>query len=170
VSTVSRRILPLALVVLFLSLSACGYELVREHGISEGQVISVSIPVFKNKSYEPQVPGFFTEAFARELASSGLVDLNRSPSDGVLQGTIVSVTTTPSALSGSGLAVEKTVTVNTGLMLTKPDGNVRSWAFTDSEAYQVQDINLEDFNKRAALQRIAARMARRFHSQLVANR
>jgi len=163
-----KRFSLLALFVLLLS--GCGYELVRDRGISEGEVISLTVPVFQNRTYEPQVPRFFTEAFSRELAAAGLVELNRTPSDGVLQGTINSLMAAPSSLSGSGLAVEKVVSVNTSLTLTKPDGTTRIWAFSDSEAYQTGDINLEDFNKRAALQRIAARTARRFHSQLVANR
>lgn len=166
-----KRILPLVLVVLFSSfLPGCGYELVRDRGIAGGEVVSLSVPVFKNRTFEPQVPAFFTQAFSRELAAGGLVDLNDKGSDGVLQGTINSVTSTPSSLTGTGLAVEKVVTVHTALTLTKPDGTTRTWTFADAEAYQASDINLEDFNKRAALQRIAARIARRFHSQLIANR
>jgi len=160
----------IALVLLVLLQAGCGYELVRDRSISGGEVVSVSLPVFKNRSLEPQVPAFFTDAFSRELAASGLVEINKPGSDGILQGTINSIMSAPSSLTSSGLAVEKVVTVNVGLTLAKPTGIVRSWAFGDSEAYSVSDINLEDFNKKAALQRIAARMARRFHSQLVADR
>jgi hypothetical protein len=44
---------------------------------------------------------------------------------------------------------------------------VKTWTFGDAEVYDASIINLEDFNKRAALQRIAGRMARRFHAQLL---
>lgn len=160
----------LTLVASLVFLTACGYELVRDRGISSGgDIESVSLPVFKNRSLEPQVPGFFTDAFSHELAASGLVVINKAASDAVLQGTINSVAATPSSLNSSGLAVEKVVTVGISLTLTKPTGVTQSWSFTDAEAYAVNDINLEDFNKRAALQRIAARMARRFHSLLVAS-
>ncbi len=157
------------LALLFSLLPGCGYELVRDRGISGGEVVPISVPVFKNRTYEPQVPAFFTQAFSRELVVGGLVDLNGNGSDGVLQGTINSVTSAPSSMSGAGVAIEKVVTVSIGLMLTKPDGATRTWAFSDSEAYQASDINLENYNKRAALQRIAARIARRFHSQLIAS-
>jgi outer membrane lipopolysaccharide assembly protein LptE/RlpB len=169
-STVNRFGLLLVTPVLLLLLSACGYELVRDRGIAGGEVISVSVPVFKNRSFEPRVPEFFTEAFSRQLASGGLVDINRTGSDAVLQGTIDSVVASTSSLSGTGVALEKMVTARITLVLTKPEGNVRTWTFTDSEAYQANDINLEDFNKRAALQRIASRIARRFHAQLVSHR
>jgi outer membrane lipopolysaccharide assembly protein LptE/RlpB len=160
----------LALVASFAFLVACGYEMVRDRGLSGGEIVSVSLPVFKNRSLEPQVPAFFTEAFSHELAASGLVQINRPVSDAVLQGTINSVVATISSKSSTGLAVEKVVTVAISLSLTKPTGVARSWSYSDSEAYAVNDINLEDFNKRAALQRIAARIARRFHAQLVATR
>ncbi len=156
------------LIASVLTLYTCGYELVRDRGISDGQIMSVTVPVFKNKSLEPQVPAFFTDAFSRELMAGGLVDVNKEGSDATLQGTINTVVTSPSSLTTAGLAVEKVVTVATSLTLTEPGGKVRSWAFSDSEAYTANDINLEDFNKRAALQRIAARIARRFHSQLIA--
>ncbi len=158
-----------ALLICFLLLHSCGYELVRERGILGGEVTSLSLPVFKNRSFEPQVPALFTEAFSRELATSGIIRINAAGSDSILQGTVTTVATGPSSLSGQGLAVEKTVTVGVSLVLTRQGNVVKTWAFSDSEAYAANDINQEDFNKRQALQRIAARIARRFHVQLLAS-
>ena len=164
-----RRLLSAALLVCFaLLISGCGYELVREKGIYGGEIVSLNIPVFKNRSFEPQVPGFFTDAFSMELAASGLVQINTAGADATLQGTIASVTTGPGALSAAGQSVQKTVTAIVSLTLTKEDKVVKTWTFADAEVYDATSINLEDFNRRAALQRIAARMARRFHSQLFA--
>ncbi len=168
--SIACRIRLFVLIVPFLVLSGCGYELVRDRGLSGGDIVSVNVPVFKNRSFEPQVPAFFTEAFSRELTAGGAVDINKPGADGTLQGTISSVITAPSALTGTGLTVEKVVTVSVSLTLTKPGGTVRTWALSDSETYAANDINLEDFNKRAALQRIAARIARRFHAQLISAR
>jgi outer membrane lipopolysaccharide assembly protein LptE/RlpB len=165
-----NRLGGLLLLTTVLFLSGCGYELVRDRGISGGEILSVSVPVFKNRTFEPQMPEFFTQAFSHELAAGGLVDINRSGSDAVLQGTITSLVAAPSSLSGSGIALEKVVAVGVLLTLTTPGGTVKTWTFSDSEAYRANDINLEDFNKRAALRRIAGRIARRFHAQLVANR
>lgn len=153
----------------FLVLHACGYELVRERGIYGGDIISLELPMFKNRSYEPQVPGIFTDAFSRELASGGLFDLNRPGADSTLQGTINSVVAAPSSLSGRGLALEKIVTMNVTLVLSRQGNIIRNWTFVDSEPYRVDDINLEDFNKRQAMQRIAGRMSRRFQAQLLGN-
>jgi outer membrane lipopolysaccharide assembly protein LptE/RlpB len=163
-----RKLKLLPLLVCLVLLSACGYELIKEKGIYGGAITSLSIPVFKNRSFEPQAPGFFTEAFSLELAASGLFEINKAGSDASLQGTITSITATPASLGSSGLAVQKIVTAMVNLTLTKQGNVVKTWTFSDAEVYDVPDVNLEDFNKRAALQRIAARIARRFRSQLVA--
>jgi hypothetical protein len=48
-------------------------------------------------------------------------------------------------------------------VLSKKTGaQVKRWTLTDSEAYAVDTINLEEYNRKEALGRIAARMARRF--------
>ncbi len=164
-----KRTVLFALLAAFLLLDGCGYELVRERGVFGGEVVALNVPVFQNKSYEPQVPGFFTDAFSRELAASGLFDLNRPGTDATLQGTINSVVSAPSSLSSRGLALEKVVTMNIGLVLYRQGNPIKNWVYTDSEPYRVDDINLEDFNKRQAMQRIAARVSRRFHAQLMGN-
>ncbi len=58
----------LALLFLFLILASCGYTIVREKGIFQGEVVSLDVPVFKNQTLEPQVSQFFTEAFTGSLS------------------------------------------------------------------------------------------------------
>jgi hypothetical protein len=168
-----KTILVLCFALLSPLLAGCGYELVRDSGISSGstgEVYSVSVPVFRNKTFEPQVPAFFTEIFSRELASGGLVRINKADSEATLYGSIDSITTNLSSLSSTGLAVEKQVSVLVSLRLVKDGNVVRTWSYSDTEAYIASSINLEDFNRRAAIQGIAKRIARRFHAQLVAGR
>ncbi|MGA3173776.1 MAG: LptE family protein [Syntrophorhabdales bacterium] len=150
------------------SVGGCGYELVRDKGIYGGDISSISLPVFKNKSFEPLVSGFFTEAFSMELASSGLFQLNKADADATLQGTITSVTAAPGALGATGQSLQKVVTAFATLTLTKQDKLLKTWTYSDAEVYDASTINIEDPNKRAALQRIATRIARRFHAQLLA--
>jgi outer membrane lipopolysaccharide assembly protein LptE/RlpB len=164
-----KRIAILCLLAACLLLNGCGYELVRDKGVFGGEVVALNVPIFKNRSYEPQVPGFFTDAFSRELAGSGLFDLNRPTADATLQGTINTVFSAPSSLSSQGLALEKVVSMSVSLVLFRQGNPTKSWAFADSEPYRVDDINLEDVNKRQAMQRIAARISRRFMAQLMGN-
>jgi hypothetical protein len=158
------------MLLLFLLVAGCGYTLVQEKGVFQGEVVSLDVPVFKNNSFEPHVPGYFTEAFTRELVTSGLFDVNKGDAASALLGTIATVRIVPTALSSQGIAVEKTVYVNLTLALTKKDGKpIKNWALGDAEPYRVEPINLEDFNKREALKRIAARIARRFGALVLAD-
>jgi len=160
-----RRAIGCALLMLLslLAFGGCGYSIVQEKGIMGGQVVHLDVPVFKNKSFEPLVPEFFTEAFTRELILSGLFEVNKGRSDSVLDGTIVNVRSVPTTLNKDGIATEKTVYVDLGLVLNKKGGTfIKNWVLGDSETYRAEPINVEDFNKRAALTRVAARLARRF--------
>ena len=163
-----KRLRAVLLLFCFALVSGCGYELVRDKGVYNGQIISLNVPVFANETFEPRVPEFFTEAFSMELAGSGLFRINEAGADATLQGTIRNMTTGPAALTAAGQTLEKAVTATIGLTLTRQDKVLKRWTFGDSEVYDASNINAEDFNRRAALERIAARIARRFHSQLLA--
>jgi hypothetical protein len=155
---------------LVLILASCGYTIVREKGIFQGEVVSLDVPVFKNMTFEPQISQFFTEAFTKEMVTSGLFDINKSGASSTLQGSIAVVRIVPTTLDKNGLAIEKTIFVTLSLALSKKDGrSIRNWSFVDAEVYNVQDINLEDPNKREALIRIAARMSRRFSALILAD-
>jgi hypothetical protein len=159
-----------ASLLLFLVLASCGYTIIQEKGIFQGEVISIDVPVFKNRSFEPQVSQFFTEAFTRELVTSGLFDVNKPDAPNILQGSIVTVSIVPTALDKNGLAIEKTVFVTAGFALSKKDGRlIKNWSLLDAEPYNVQDVNLEDPNKKEALKKIAARIARRFSTLVIAD-
>jgi outer membrane lipopolysaccharide assembly protein LptE/RlpB len=168
----SGRVLSVFLLLLpfMLFLAGCGYHLVREEGIRGGDVKVVDVPMFKNKTFEPHTPGIFTEAFTRELVSSGFFQVNKPNPDSTLQGIIARVVILHSSLSGVGLVVEKTATVDVELTLTKNTGQVvRRWKLTESEPFRADDVNLQDFNKREALKRVAARMSRRFSALILAD-
>jgi hypothetical protein len=158
------------LCLILLLVSACGYQLVREKGIFGGDIVALDIPVFKNLTFEPQISEFFTEAFTRELVTVGLFEVNGKNADSTLQGSVRSVRIDPYAVSGQGIQIQKAIIVTIDLVLTKKAaGFTRSWSLADTEPYNVYDINIEDFNRRDALRRVSARMARRFSSQLLGN-
>ena len=149
-------------------LCSCGYQLVREKGILGGDITSLYISVFKNATYEPNISQYVTDAFSKELLSTGLFTLNRESSDGYLQGTVTKITMLPTSLSIAGLAIEKVVSLEVGITLYRKNGNlVKSWGFSDSETYRVDNIDSEEYNRKDAIKRLSARMARRFSSYLL---
>ncbi len=153
---------------LVLLLACCGYELVREKGVFGGAISSLSVPVFKNTTFEPHAPSYLTEAFSRELMSTGLFKINQADTDGYVEGVIKSIRVLPFSLSKDGLVAEKNVAMDLELALFRKNGALlKRWALSDTETYRVDNVNYEDYNKRDALRRISARMARKFVSVIL---
>jgi outer membrane lipopolysaccharide assembly protein LptE/RlpB len=149
-------------------LCSCGYQLVREKGIFGGDITSLYISIFKNATYEPNISQYVTDAFSKELLSTGLFTVNRESSDGYLQGTVTKITMLPTSLSIAGLAIEKVVSLEVSIVLYRKNGNViKSWGFSDSETYRVDNVDYEEYNRKDAIKRLSARMARRFSSFLL---
>jgi hypothetical protein len=154
--------------LLVLSVTGCGYELVREKGVFGGAITTLSLPIFKNITYEPHVSLYVTDAFSQELMGTGLFKLGREGTDGYLEGTVRDIRIVPNALSGTGLTIQKTIYMDLDLSLFGKDTKViRRWTFSDNEVYRTDDINIEDYNKRDALRKISARMARRFSAAIL---
>jgi hypothetical protein len=164
-----KRFFPVcALLVCAALMGGCGYELVKEKGIYGGDISSINLPVFKNNSFEPLASGVFTQAFSMELAGSGLFQINKPEADATLQGSITGVATSPGPIGGTGQTVQKVVSASVSLVLMKQGKRLKMWSFSDSEVYDASTINIEEPGRRAALQRIATRIARRFHAQVLA--
>jgi outer membrane lipopolysaccharide assembly protein LptE/RlpB len=155
------------IIALALLLCSCGYQLVRDKGIYGGDISSVYISIFKNMTYEPHISQYVTDAFSKELLSTGIFTVNKEVSDGYMQGTILKIKTTPASLSITGITIEKTVTLDVDMALYKQNGTfIKRWPLSDSETYRVDNINFEEYNKTDAIKRLSARMARRFSAVL----
>ncbi|MBA4416848.1 MAG: hypothetical protein C0392_02890 [Syntrophus sp. (in: bacteria)] len=153
----------ISVVVMVTILCSCGYQLVQDKGIFGGDITSLYLPIFKNITYEPHASLYMSDAFARELTSSGLFTMNKENSDGYIEGTIRMIRILPATMDKYGVVVEKQVSVEIVLALYKRNGAfVKRWHFSDTEVYRADDINAEDYNKRNALRIVSGRMARKF--------
>jgi outer membrane lipopolysaccharide assembly protein LptE/RlpB len=161
---IKKLILVIPLVLL---LCSCGYQLVREKGIYGGDISSIYISIFKNQTFEPHISQYVTDAFSKELLSTGLFTVNKENSDGYMEGTITRITTQPYTLSIAGITVEKTVSLEVNMALYRKNGVfVKRWSLADAETYRVDNVAYEDYNKTDAIKRLLARMARRFSAVL----
>lgn len=157
----------LVMAMVLLMLASCGYQLVREKGIYNGELQSIRVSIFKNKTFEPHISQYVTDSFSKELLSTGLFTLNKEGADGYLDGTITSIATPLYSSNITGIVVEKTVNLGLELALYKTNGQfVKRWTLWDTEPYRVDNPNYEEFNKHDAVKRLSARMARRFISLL----
>jgi outer membrane lipopolysaccharide assembly protein LptE/RlpB len=162
-----RTGLVLIMAVMLMVTGACGYQLIGGKGIYGGDISSIYVPVFKNLTYEPHVSQPVTESFSRELLSTGLFTLSYEKADGILKGEIIDVTMSPSSLNAQGVVIEKYVSVTVTLGLYQKNGSlVKNFGIADSEVYKIQE-GAEEYNRREAIRRLSARMARRFSAQLL---
>jgi hypothetical protein len=160
------------LITVFLAnlLFGCGYELVRDKGIFGGEITTVSVPIFKNVTYEPHVSMYVSEAFTKELMSTGVFKLDRVGTDGYIEGIIKDIRTLPDTLSKTGVVTEKRVYMDVELALYRKNGTfIRRWMLSDNEAFRADVPNYEEYNKRTAYARISDRMARRFSAAILVN-
>jgi len=157
-------------VAITVAVSSCGYQLVGlgGRGIYGGDITSIALPAFKNITYEPHASLYVTDAFSQEVLATGLFDLNKPDTDGYVQGTIRRILIQPSSMNSQGVVIQKTATMDVELVLHKRDGTfIKRWFFTDSEPYNTDNVQAEDFNKRTAFQIISGRMARKFTAALL---
>jgi len=85
-----------------------------------------------------------------------------------MKGNITTVTTSPSSLGADGVVLEKAVGVGLDIALYQKNGKlVKNFSLSDSEIYRVENVGAEEYNRREAIRRLSARMARRFSAQLL---
>ncbi|MEN6615035.1 MAG: LPS assembly lipoprotein LptE [Syntrophorhabdus sp.] len=146
---------------------ACGYQLIGAKGIYGGEISSVYISVITNSTYEPSISQPVTDSFSKELLMSGLFTLNHQSSDAYVKGNITNVATYASALGTDGVVTEKLVLVEMTASLYQRSGKlVKTFPLSDTEIYKIQNT-AEEYNRREAIRRLSARMARRFSAQLL---
>jgi hypothetical protein len=172
---VSSRVVKIAKpICIFLFLltivSGCGYELVRDKGIFGGDITTVSVPIFKNVTYEPHVSMYVSEAFTKELMGTGVFRLDKAGTDGYIEGAIRDIRIVPNTLSKTGVVSEKKMFMDLELVLYRQNGTfLRRWVLSDNEVYRADVPNYEEYNKRTAYRKLSERMARRFSAAILVN-
>jgi outer membrane lipopolysaccharide assembly protein LptE/RlpB len=146
---------------------ACGYQLIGGKGIYGGEISSIYISIFTNSTFESSIAQPVTDSFAKELLASGLFTINQSNADAYIKGNIQTITTAPNALATDGTVIEKSVAVSLVVSLFQRNGKlVKNFTLSDYEYYKIQS-GAEEYNRREAIRRLSARMARRFSAQLL---
>ncbi|MFO0596533.1 MAG: LPS assembly lipoprotein LptE [Myxococcaceae bacterium] len=142
----------LALCVL---VAGCGYRLVAPNSELPGGVRSVFVPVFDNRTADPQAALLFTEAAKDQLSRAGR--LGGEASEATLQGSVLGISSGPFATSpqlGKQPAFRMTVTLS--LNLVKNGASVGSTTVSTAEEFPSgADVLLTESNRAAALKRLA---------------
>jgi len=157
-----------------ITLAACGYHFAGGGKYPAG-VTRVFIPMLENRSVETGVESMFTNDLIYEFTRNRKESLakDRSTANGILIGTIVSLSVENISRSSVSKAIERRVTGTLNLRLESPDGRVlwKSGSIIEREAYEVVDENktATDQNKSDAIAELSRKIAETAFTQLTDN-
>jgi len=147
----------------------CGYQMVGKETHVPPGLNSLSIPTFKNQTYEPGIEIPFTQGFLREFIRDRRVNVvDRTKADSALEGVIKSFDIFSVSYDKSGLALEYEIRVVLDLTLKKRTGEIL-WEeknFSEIRWFRASsNVLANEANKAVALQQIG-----RFSAERIRNR
>ena len=151
------------ILLLTLSLSACGYQLAGRGGHIHDEIKSVAIPVFENKTMEPVIEEEFTPMIIREfIKDSRIKVVDRTEADIVLNGNVNSYKESPLSFDQNQEVLEYRITVTTHLKITRQKINNIIWEkdIIKSSEYKVSsNVMTTRTSKLLALKEIAKNLS-----------
>jgi hypothetical protein len=173
------------LIMISVLLSSCGYHFSGEGDGPKPGLKFISVPVFENKTSEPDAGALFAGALRREFMQKGhLKVVPTEEAEAVFKGTITNIYVTGVAHHPAPNVVSNRITVENRLYITldirceeKTTHKVlwRDPAFKYFRVYRLSDDALNPDamvgyeNRRAALEYLASEMAIRIHDRFLSN-
>lgn len=149
-------------------LASCAYRMAGDNNQFVGGYKSVSIPVFKNRSTEPKIEVFFTNALRRELQRDGIAQVTQKELSPItIEGSIDSVryvpvgTVRPATLpENARLAAEYRIYIAATLQVRRNADDRVLWngSVSNERSYLAPQIGTETVNSANALYNQSARL------------
>ena len=156
-----------------LTLGACGYRFTTS-GQFPSDVQRIFVTIFENKTSQIGVENVLADAVTNEFTTrtnAAAVAGNRRTADAVLSGTITSLQISPISRPAETVTEEARVVITVDARLTSSVGTEiwNAGQVTATETYKVlqNDNQITEFNKNAALERAAVRLAEKLYNRLV---
>jgi hypothetical protein len=144
--------------------SSCGYRVTAPNARLPGGIVAVQIPLFQNRTAEPNFEAVLTEAFREHYARAGL--LGDGNTEAHLEGTILSVSGPPT-VTNTGRGPTYRLYVTALVKLTRGPQVLKQAMVTQSEDFPSgADLLLTEANRGSALRRMAELVARDAAEQL----
>ncbi len=159
-----NKLMMVVLLFIFALPASCGYRVATIKPMP-GNVKTVHVSMFKNKTMEVGAEHGFTAALIQEISRNTDVKIvNPEKADAVINGVIRSVTIGTLTRSSDDSAVERRIYASVDARMTDRSGNVL-WSvqgLSEKEEYTVSQQNLTDEEaEKKGIEAIAARMAER---------
>lgn len=141
------------LCVLLLAFTACGYRFVTPNSQYPEGIRSVRVPVFTNRTAEPNLEAHFTEALRAHVQRAGR--LGGESADGQIDGVVLSISSAP-FVGALGALPNFKVAASVQLTLTKDGRQVTQLVVAGDEDYASgPDVLTTEANRATALRRLA---------------
>jgi hypothetical protein len=164
------RVLLLVLLPAFFSACA-GYQLAGEYNHLPQEIKSVSIPFFKNETFEANIEAYFTNALINEFIKNQQIVVQKEGADATLLITVKDFRTDTIAYSREDRALEYRAYVTVEATLERSGTGEIIWRnprLVHDEEYKVSgDIAFTEANKKLTIQKIAQETAERIYEELV---
>ena len=167
-----KRAAAATVAIVMFSLAGCGYHFIgQESGVLSG-IRSIAVPYFVNKSFEPGLERYVTEALVDEFVKSKFVKVvDESAADAVLRGRIDEFSESVISYDRDDRALEYRTRVLLDITLERKDTAEVLWrnkGLYHFEEYSVSsDVATTEANKKIALQMTAAELAERIHDSII---
>jgi len=160
-------------IICLVVLAACGYRMVGKETHVPPGLNSVTVPTFKNRTYEPGIEVPFTQAFLKEFILDRRVNVvDRAQADSLLEGIITDFRIYSVSYDRSGFVLEYQTSVILDLTLKDRTGKVL-WEdknFSETQWFRTSSSVLtSEANKAAAIQKIGGLVAERLRNRFFYN-
>lgn len=161
-----------SVILLLLALWGCGYHIAGSEKPASRGFYAVAIPIFDNRTSEPQAEFIFTEALRREfLKRGGLRLVPVQEADVVFRGKIIKLAATDVAHARFNQAIESRFFVTLDVRCEDRRTGTIIWQdnqLTYSRSYPYGETATDSYQgRRAALEYIAERVAERIYDRFV---
>jgi hypothetical protein len=146
-----------ALFLTWLLLTGCGYRFAVSGGTLPGQAKSVRVPVFENRTSEPNVEALVAEALRERYARAGL--LGGDDAETTLEGVVLAVSGGPTGVAYALPTYQLSIVVR--VALKRGDKVLGDTVVQQAEYFSSgADVLLTEANRGAALRRLVDVLAR----------
>ena len=162
----------LLLMLVFFGVSGCGgYRFASDYDNLPEEIESISIPFFKNETFESNIDAAFTNSLINEFIKNKRFDIIPSGADATILGIVKEFRLVSIAYSREDRARQYRALVTLELTMTDNNTGAVIWRnprLVHDEEYDVTpNIAFTDANKEDAIQRIAVELAEQIYEEVV---
>ena len=166
---VKRLLISVLLTVLFCG--CAGYRFAGDYNSLPREIQTISIPFFKNESFEANIEAYVTNSLINEFVRNKQFDIVPKGGDATLTGVVRDFRTSPIAYTREDRAREYRAYVELEVTVTKNDTGEVVWRnprlVYDQEYYVSTDIAFTDADKKTAIQEIANELAKQIYEAVI---